>query len=92
MESLTHYLHNLNADINVCRYNLIKDYKSDITPSYVESLKVTLHHLLNGDSYSHNDETSNPTTELYNMRFLIDSLYRLMTKERKVQLNTYSTK
>lgn len=80
MDNLTYYLHNLNADLDVCRYNLIKDDKSDFSTLDVESLKVALHHLLNGDSYTHNGETSNPATELYKMKFLIDSLYRLTTK------------
>lgn len=80
MDNLTYYLHNLNADLDVCRYNLIKDCKSDINPLEEESLKVTLNHLLNGESYAHNGETSNPATELYKMKFLIDSLYRLTTK------------
>lgn len=80
MDNLAYYLHNLNADLDVCRYNLIKDCKSDINPLEIESLKVTLHHLLNGESYTHNGDTSNPTIELYKMKFLIDSLYRLTTK------------
>lgn len=80
MDKLTFYLHNLNADLDACLYNLIKEGKSDIKPLDMESLKVTLHHLLNGESYTHNGETSNPTTELYKMKFLTDSLYRLTTK------------
>ena len=80
MDNLTYYLHNLNADLDACRYNLIKDCKKHINPLEMESLKVTLHHLLNGESYAHNGETSNPTTELYKMKFLIDSLYRFTTK------------
>ena len=80
MDKLTYYLHNLNADLDACRYNLIKDCKSDINPLDMESLKVALHHLLNGESYTHDGENSNPATELYKMKFLIDSLYRLTTK------------
>ncbi len=80
MDNLTYYLHNLNAALDACRYNLIKEGKSDFKPSDVESLKVTLHHLLNGESYTHNGETSNPATELYKMKFLIDSLFHLTTK------------
>lgn len=80
MDNLTIYLHNLNADLDACRYNLIKDCKSDINPLDMESLKVALHHLLNGESYTHDGENSNPATELYKMKFLIDSLYRLTTK------------
>lgn len=77
MDSLIYSLHNLNADLDAYRYNLIKDGKSDINPLDIESLKVALHHLLNGESYTHNGETSNPATELYKMKFLINSLYRL---------------
>lgn len=80
MDNLTYCLHNLNADLDACRYNLIKDGKSEVNTSEMESLKVTLNHLLNGESYAHNGETSNPATELYKMKFLIDSLYRLSTK------------
>lgn len=77
MESLTYSLHNLNADLDACRYNLIKDGKSEVNTLEMESLKVALHHLLNGESYTHDGETSNPVIELYKMKFLIDSLYRL---------------
>lgn len=80
MDNLTYCLHNLNADLDACRYNLIKDGKSEVNTLEMESLKVALHHLLNGESYTHNGETSNPATELYKMKFLIDSLYRLTTK------------
>ena len=80
MDNLTYYLHNLNADLDACRFNLIKDCQSDINPLDVESLKFALHHLLNGESNTHNGETSNPITQLYKMKFLIDSLYRLNTK------------
>ena len=83
MDNLTYYLHNLNADLDVCRYNLIKDGKSDIKLLEMESLKVALHHLLKGESYIRNGETSNPVTELYKMKFLIDSLYRLTTRGAK---------
>ena len=78
MDNLTYYLHNLNADLDTCRYNLIKDGESNLNLIEIESLKGALHHLLNVGSYTHNGESSSPTTELYKMMFLIDSLYRLM--------------
>lgn len=78
MDNLTYYLHNLNADLDACRYNLIKDGESNLNPIDIESLKGALYHLLNGESYTHNGESSSPTAELYKMMFLIDSHYRLM--------------
>lgn len=78
MDSLTYYLHNLNSDLDACRYNLIKDGESNLNLIEIESLKVALYHILNGDSYTHNGESSSPTAELYKMMFLIDSLYRLL--------------
>lgn len=78
MDNLTYYLHNLNADLDACRYNLIKDGECNLNPIDIESLKGALHHLLNIGSYTHNGESSSPTAELYKMMFLIDSLYRLM--------------
>ena len=78
MDNLTYYLHNLNADLDACRYNLVKDGESNLNPIDIESLKGALYHLLNGGSYTHNGESSSPTAELYKMIFLIDSLYRLM--------------
>lgn len=78
MDNLTYYLHNLNADLDSYRYNLIKDGESNLNPIDIESLKGALYHLLNGGSYTHNGESSNPTAELYKMMFLIDSLFRLM--------------
>lgn len=78
MDNLTYYLHNLNADLDAYRYDLIKDGESNLNPIDIESLKGALYHLLNGGSYTHNGESSNPTAELYKMMFLIDSLYRLM--------------
>lgn len=79
MDNLTYYLHNLNADLDACRYNLIKDGECNLNLIDIESLKGALYHLLNGGSYAHNGESSNPTAELYKMMFLIDSLYRLMS-------------
>lgn len=78
MDNLTYYLHNLNADLDAYRYNLIKDGESKLNLIEIESLKSALHHLINGESYTHNGESSSPTAELYKMMFLIDSLYRLM--------------
>lgn len=78
MDNLTYYFHNLNADLDAFRYNLIKDGESNLNLIEVESLKGALHHLLHGGSYTHNGESSSPTAELYKMMFLIDSLYRLM--------------
>lgn len=77
VDSLSYNLHNLNADLDACRYTLIKDGDCNINATEIESLKDTLHHLLNGECYTHNGETSNPTAELYKMKFLIDSIYRL---------------
>lgn len=78
MDNLTYYLHNLNADLDAYRYDLIKDGESNLNPIDIESLKGALYHLLNGGSYTRNGESSNPTAELYKMMFLINSLYRLM--------------
>lgn len=78
MDNLTYYLHNLNSDLDACRYDLIKDGECNLNRIEIESLKGALYPLLNGESYTHNGESSNPTAELYKMMFLIDSLYRLM--------------
>lgn len=78
MDNLTYYLHNLNADLDACRYDLIKDGECNLNPLEIESIKGALYHLLNGGSYTHNGESSSPTAELYKMMFLIDSLYRLL--------------
>lgn len=78
MDSLTFYLHNLNADLDAYRYDLIKDGECNLNPIDIESLKGALYHLLNGGSYTHKGESSSSTAELYKMMFLIDSLYRLM--------------
>ena len=78
MDNLTYYFHNLNADFDAYRYNLIKGGENNLNLLEIESLKGALYHLLNGESYTHNGESSSPTTELYKMMFLIDSLYRLM--------------
>lgn len=76
--NLTYYLHNLNADLDACRYDLIKDGERNLNQIEIESLKGALYHILNRESYTHNGESSSPTAELYKMMFLIDSLYRLM--------------
>lgn len=78
IDNLTYYLHNLNADLDAYRYDLIKDGECNLNLIEIESLKGALHHLLNIGSYTHNGESSSPTAELYKMMFLIDSLYRLM--------------
>lgn len=79
MDNLTYYLHNLNADLDACRYNLIQDGESNLNLIGIESLKGALYNLLNGGSYTHNGESSSPTAELYKTMFLIDSIYRLMS-------------
>ena len=78
MDNLTYYLHNLNSDLDACRYNLVKDGESNLNLIEIESLKGALYHLLNGRGYTHNGESSSPTAELYKTMFLIDSIYRLM--------------
>ena len=78
MDNLTYYLHNLNADLDAYRYNIIKGGESNLNLIEIESLKGALYHLLNGESYTHNGESSSPTAELYKTMFLIDSIYRLM--------------
>lgn len=78
MDNLTYYLHNLNSDLDAYRYNLIKDGESNLNLIEIESLRGALHHFLNGESDTHNGESSSPTAEIYKMMFLIDSLYRLM--------------
>ena len=78
MDNLTYYLHNLNADLDACRYNLIKDGESNLNLIEIESLKGALYHLRNVGCYTHNGESSSPTAELYKTMLLIDSLYRLM--------------
>lgn len=77
MDNLTYYLHNLNADLDFYRYNLIKDGESNLNLIEIESLKCALYHLLNGQSYIRNGESSSLTAELYKMKLLIDSLHRL---------------
>ena len=79
MDNLTYYLHNLNADLDAYRYNIIKGGENNLNLLEIESLNGALYHLLNGGSYTHNGESSSPTAELYKMMFLIDSLYRLMS-------------
>ncbi len=76
VDNITYHLHNLNADLDSYRYNLIKDKENNLNLIEIESLKSALN-ILNGQSYIHNGESSSPTAELYKMMFLIDSLYRL---------------
>lgn len=83
MDNLTYYLHNLNADLDAYRYNIIKGGENNLNLIEIESLKGALYHLLNGESYTHNGESSSPTAELYKMMFLIDSLYMLMAHGAK---------
>lgn len=83
LEHLTYYLHNLNSDLDACRFDFIKDGNCDIDARYLETMKSALHHLLNGDVYTHNGESSNVSTELHNAKFLVDSLYRLSVNGAK---------
>lgn len=76
-------MHNLNSDLDACRYNLIKDGESNLNLIEIGLLKGALYHLLNGRSYTHNRELSSPTAELYKTMSLIDSLYRLMAHGAK---------
>ncbi len=69
----------LKKDLEACRYNLIKDDECNVNAIEIELLKGALHHLLNGDNYTHNGESTTSTAELYKIKFLIDSLCQLMT-------------
>lgn len=53
MDNLTYYFHNLNADFDAYRYNLIKGGENNLNLLEIESLKGALYHLLNGESYTH---------------------------------------
>lgn len=92
MDNLTYYLHNLNADLDAYRYNLIKDGESNLNLIGIESLKGALHHLLNVGSYTHNGESSSPTAELYKMMFRLILFIGLWQKGHKAQKNTSLTK
>ncbi len=73
------HLHNLSADLDAYRFNLIKNGESkDVSKNDIETIKVAMQHLLYGSTDTHNGEQTTLSGELHKLDYIVSSIYRLM--------------
>lgn len=62
VDNLCYNLHNLSADLDAYRFDLIKNGESeDVSQKDIETLTVAMQHLLYGSTDTHNGERTNYT-------------------------------
>lgn len=79
VENLCFNLHNLSADLDAYRFDLIKNGESeDISLKDIETITVAMRHLLHCAPYTHNGERTTFAGELHKLDYIVSSIYRLM--------------
>lgn len=79
VDNLCYNLHNLSADLDAYRFNLIKNGESeDVSQMDIETIMVAMRHLLHGLTDTHNGERTTLAGELYKLDYIVSSIYRLM--------------
>lgn len=79
VDKLCYNLHNLSADLDAYRFDLIKNGESeDISKNDIETITVAMQHLLHSSPYTHNGERTTLAGELHKLDYIVSSIYRLM--------------
>lgn len=79
VENLCFNLHNLSADLDAYRFDLIKNGESeDISQRDIETLTGAMRHFLHGLTDTHNGERTTLAGELNKLDYIVSSIYRLM--------------
>lgn len=79
VDNLCYNLHNLSADLDAYRFDLIKNSESeDISQKDIETLTVAMRHFLHGLTDTHNGERTTLAGELHKLDYIVSSIYRLM--------------
>ena len=78
VDKLCYNLHNLSADLDAYRFDLIKNGESeDVSKKDMETIMVAMQHLLHSSPDTHNGERTTLAGELHKLDYIISSLYRL---------------
>lgn len=79
VDNLCYNLHNLSADIDTYRFDLIKNGESeDLSQKDIETIMVAMRHLLHSSPDTHNGERTTLAGELHKLDYIVSSIYRLM--------------
>lgn len=79
VDNLCYNLHNLSADLDTYRFDLIKNGESeDISKNDIETITVAMQHILHSSPYTHNGERTTLAGELHKLDYIVSSIYRLM--------------
>jgi len=80
VDNLCYNLHNLSADLDAYRFDLIKNGESeDVSQKDIETIMVAIRHILHGLTDTHNGERTTLAGELHKLDYIVSSIYRLMT-------------
>lgn len=81
VDNLCFNLHNLSADLDAYRFDLIKNGESEnVSQKDIETLTDVMQHLLYGSTDTHNGERTTLTGELHKLDYIVSSIYRLMAQ------------
>ena len=79
VDNLCYNLHNLSADLDAYRFDLIKNGESeDVSQKDIETFTVAMQHLLHSSPDTHNGERTTLAGELHKLDYIVSSIYRLM--------------
>lgn len=79
VDNLCYNLHNLSADLDAYRFNLIENGEGeDLSQKDIETIMVEMRHLLHSAPYTHNGERTTLAGELHKLDYIVSSIYRLM--------------
>ena len=79
VDTLCYNLHNLSADLDAYRFDLIKNGEAkDVSQKDIETIMVAMRHLLNNSTDTHNGERTTLAGELHKLDYIVSSIYRLV--------------
>lgn len=79
VDNLCYNLHNLSADLDAYRFNLIEnDEGEDLSQKDIETIMVAMRHLLHSSPYTHNGELTTLAGELHKLDYIVSFIYQLM--------------
>ena len=79
VDNLCYNLHNLSADLDAYRFDLIKNAEcEDASQKDIETIMVAMQHLLHNSTDTHNGKRTTLAGELHKLDYIVSSIYRLM--------------
>lgn len=81
VDNLCFNLHNLSADLDAYRFDLIKDGEDEVlSQKDIETIMVAMRHLLHSSPDTHNGERTTLAGELHKLDYIVSSIYQLMAQ------------